>query len=57
VLSKDFPPHVKGICRVVLERRLPFKDWIAWNYYRPVVAETTEEDPLGQGMLLLDGIS
>ena len=34
VLGKDFPPHVKDICRVSLERRRQFKDWIA-RYYPP----------------------
>jgi DNA polymerase-3 subunit epsilon len=46
ILSKDFPPHVKDICRVALERRLPFKGWIARNYMRP-----------GEPTLLLEGIS
>ncbi len=34
VLSKEFPPHVKDICRVALERRQQFKDWIARYYPR-----------------------
>jgi DNA polymerase III subunit epsilon len=36
VLGKDFPPHVQDICRVALERRGQFKDWIA-RYYPPPV--------------------
>lgn len=35
VLAKDFPPHVKKICQVSLERRRQFKDWIAQYYPRP----------------------
>jgi DNA polymerase III subunit epsilon len=38
VIGKDFPPHVKDVCRVVLERRHQFKDWIARYYPRPVPA-------------------
>ncbi len=37
VLAKDFPPHVKDICRVSLERRRQFKDWIARYYPPPAV--------------------
>lgn len=36
VLAKDFPPHVKDVCRVALERRHQLKDWIARYYPRPV---------------------
>jgi DNA polymerase-3 subunit epsilon len=36
VIGKDFPPHVKDVCRVVLERRHQFKDWIARYYPRPM---------------------
>lgn len=35
VLAKDFPPHVKKICEVALERRRQFADWIATYYPRP----------------------
>jgi hypothetical protein len=35
ILAKDFPPHVKKICEVALERRRHFKDWIAQYYPRP----------------------
>ena len=47
VLSKDFPPHVKKICEVALERRRQFGDWIATYYRRPAprAAETTETEP------------
>jgi DNA polymerase III subunit epsilon len=36
VLAKDFPPHVKKICEVAMERRKQFDDWIATYYRRPV---------------------
>jgi DNA polymerase-3 subunit epsilon len=47
VLAKDFPPHVKKICRVARERRGMFDEWIATYYPRPMskaeeVAETLE---------------
>jgi uncharacterized protein (DUF3820 family) len=35
VIGKDFPPHVKKICEVALERRHQFVDWIAAYYRRP----------------------
>jgi DNA polymerase-3 subunit epsilon len=47
VLAKDFPPHVKKICQVALERRRQFKTWIAQYYPRPELtsASTPEQDP------------
>jgi DNA polymerase-3 subunit epsilon len=45
VLAKDFPPHVKDICRVALERRHQFKDWIA-RYYPPPVESLAQEATL-----------
>lgn len=45
VLAKDFPPHVKKICGVALERRRQFKDWIAQYYPRP---EPPTEEPSSQ---------
>jgi DNA polymerase III subunit epsilon len=39
VLAKDFPPHVKDVCRVVLERRHQFADWIIRYYPRPVAQQ------------------
>lgn len=39
VLAKDFPPHVKKICEVALERRRQFKDWITQYYPRPTSRE------------------
>jgi DNA polymerase-3 subunit epsilon len=44
VLAKDFPPHVKKICSVALERRRQFDDWIA-TYYRRPVSKTAETEP------------
>jgi hypothetical protein len=41
VLAKDFPPHVKKICTVALERDRQFADWIVTYYPRPV-AKTPE---------------
>jgi DNA polymerase III subunit epsilon len=41
VLAKDFPPHVKKICGVALERRRQFKDWIAQYYPPPTAREVT----------------
>ncbi len=35
VLAKDFPPHVKKICQVALERRPQFSGWIMTYYARP----------------------
>jgi DNA polymerase-3 subunit epsilon len=43
VLGKDFPPHVKDVCRVVLERRHQFGAWIAQYYPRP---QPQQEMPL-----------
>jgi DNA polymerase-3 subunit epsilon len=45
ILAKDFPPHVKDVCRVALERRSQFKDWIAKYYPRPTSPEA-ESSPL-----------
>ncbi len=39
VLAKDFPPHVKKICQVALERRRQFGDWVAIYYPRPTAQE------------------
>lgn len=39
VLAKDFPPHVKKICEVALERRRQFKDWITQYYPRPAAQD------------------
>ena len=47
VLAKDFPPHVKKICEVALERRSKFGDWIAAYYPRPSVM-SAEPDPATQ---------
>lgn len=44
VLAKDFPPHVKKICEVALERRRQFKDWIAQYYPRPTSRETAPHE-------------
>jgi len=49
VLGKDFPPHVKKICEVAMERRQHFDDWIAQYYPRPssqILDLTDEPDPL-----------
>jgi len=35
VIAKDFPPHVKKICTVALERRRSFPEWIATYYPQP----------------------
>ena len=53
ILGKDFPPHVKKICRVALERRRQFMIWVEQYYPRPVAKEThpiiaDEPDPFGQ---------
>jgi DNA polymerase-3 subunit epsilon len=47
VLARDFPPHVKKICSVALERPLRFGAWIATYYARPVSArpESTSGAP------------
>ena len=63
VLAKDFPPHVKKICRVSLERRRKFDEWITTYYPRPPAkdaepAESQETKPVDpfaestQGVLL-----
>ena len=44
VLAKDFPPHVKNICKVALERRRKFDEWIVTYYPRPV-AKAAEPSP------------
>lgn len=36
ILAKDFPPHVKKICTVALERDRQFVSWITTFYPRPV---------------------
>jgi DNA polymerase-3 subunit epsilon len=43
VLGKDFPPHVKKICEVSMERRNQFAAWIAAYYPRPAI-KTGPED-------------
>ena len=49
VLAKDFPPHVKKICRVARERRRTFDEWITTYYPRPAVkgaaADPSAHDP------------
>lgn len=35
ILTKDFPPHVKKICTVALERDRQFTEWISAFYPRP----------------------
>ena len=45
VLGKDFPPHVKKICRVALERRRQFVVWIETYYPRPVKAAEPPPPP------------
>ena len=39
MLAKDFPPHVKKICTVALERSRQFTEWIATFYPRSVSME------------------
>lgn len=39
ILAKDFPPHVKEVCRMALEHRSQFTDWILRQYPRHVVQE------------------
>lgn len=41
LLAKDFPPHVKKICTVALERPRQFVDWVTTFYPRPA-AQTPE---------------
>ena len=57
VLAKDFPPHVQKICKVALERRRKFSEWIATYYPRPVAKDVEELDAFAdasstQGILL-----
>ena len=58
VLAKDFPPHVNKICRIALERRRTFAEWIVTYYPRPVAKATEpqelsqEPDAFAQGILL-----
>lgn len=47
VLAKDFPPHVKKICRVAHERRRKFEEWITTYYPRPE-AKDAEAPPAAQ---------
>jgi DNA polymerase-3 subunit epsilon len=51
LLSKDFPPHVKDICRAAFERHGQFNDWIAKRYPRPVKVQPEDglDEPFGQG--------
>lgn len=44
ILARDFPPHVKKICTVALERNAQFTDWITTFYPRPVREESSEDD-------------
>jgi DNA polymerase-3 subunit epsilon len=55
VLSKDFPPHVKDICREAFERHGQFNDWITKHYPRPVKAQPADglDVPFGQADLPL----
>ncbi len=43
VLAKDFPPHVKKICQVALERRRQFAIWIETYYPRPASTATASQ--------------
>ena len=52
VLAKDFPPHVKGICRAALEQPAQFNSWIARHYPRTQFDDALEE-PFGQGQATL----
>jgi DNA polymerase-3 subunit epsilon len=45
VLAKDFPPHVQKICRVALERRRKFDEWVVTYYPRPAAMATEPEEP------------
>lgn len=57
VLAKDFPPHVKKICGVALERRRKFGEWIETYYPRPMSKETEPEpDVFGQDPSFVQGI-
>jgi DNA polymerase-3 subunit epsilon len=49
ILAKDFPPHVKKICTVALERERQFVDWITTFYPRPASkAPETAQDALSE---------
>ncbi len=61
VLAKDFPPHVKKICTVALERRRTFAEWIDTYYPRPaaktpvdldLTADESDAEAPAQGVLL-----
>lgn len=56
VLGKDFPPHVKKICRVALERRRQFDVWITTYYPRPAAkaaeGQAADPKPFTQGPML-----
>ena len=56
VLAKDFPPHVHKICRVALERRRKFGEWIATYYPRPVAKAAEEPDAFVQDPSSAQGI-
>lgn len=43
VLAKDFPPHVKKICEVSLERRKQFDAWITTYYQRPIALDQEDQ--------------
>lgn len=45
VLARDFPPHVKKICEVSMERRRQFNDWIATYYPRPAAKAAQAQEP------------
>lgn len=59
VLSKDFPPHVKKICSVALERHYQFGDWVTLYYPRPAApaAGMDPQDVLQEGSAGQDGDS
>lgn len=44
VIGKDFPPHVKDICRVMLDRRHQFAAWIDQYYPRRAVQDAAQEE-------------
>jgi len=50
VLARDFPPHVKKICEVAMERRRQFDEWIATYYRRPVAkaSPVAQEAPVSE---------
>lgn len=55
ILSKDFPPHVKDICRAVLEQRGQFKDWLVKHYPRPVMSTSEDVLEASSGQMSLKG--